>query len=165
LQKEQITPDSWTYFPDKAYIFGRTHEPKNWSGAMVPDPTFSSLAVEIFASPQDSLWLQPDEVIMDRVIAQLSQLGWFTSGQVHDRWLLRIPHAYPVYRVGYRTRLEQIRAYLSRWPCLHLLGRTGSFRYMNSDGVIEDVFRFIATRWPANNHVIHPLVSDNGRWV
>lgn len=168
LHKEQITPDSWTYFPDKAVIFGRTHEPKNWSGNMVPDPAFSSLAVEIFASPQDSLWLQSDEAIIKRVIAQLRQLGWFTTAQVHNHWLLRIPYAYPVYRVGYRAGLEQVRDYLSRWPCLHLLGRTGSFHYMNSDGVIEEVFRFIATRWPANpgNHrVVHPLVTDNGRWV
>jgi protoporphyrinogen oxidase len=168
LKKEQITPDSWTYFPDKDFIFGRTHEPKNWSGEMVPHPAFSSLAVEIFASPQDSLWRQADETIIGQVVAQLSQLGWFTSGQVHGRWLLRIPHAYPVYRVGYRARLEQVRAYLNRWPCLHLLGRTGSFRYMNSDGVIEDVFRFIANRWPADpgtDSVIQPLVSDNGRWV
>jgi protoporphyrinogen oxidase len=164
LHKEQITPDSWTYFPDPAFVFGRTHEPKNWSSEMVPDPAFSSLAVEIFASQGDPVWLGPDDAIMNQVAAQLSQLGWFKRKQVYNRWLVRIPYAYPVYRVGYRARLEQIKSYLSRWPCLHLLGRTGSFRYMNSDGVIEDVFRFIAARWPTGASI--PLLADDaGRWV
>lgn len=164
LHKEQITSDSWTYFPDEKFLFGRTHEPKNWSADMVPDPAFSSLAVEIFASQQDAVWREPDETIINQVAGQLSQLGWFKMEQLHNGWLIRIPHAYPVYRVGYRARLEQIKAYLNRWPCLHLLGRTGSFRYMNSDGVIEDVFRFIGERWPAGS-TITTLPDDDGRWV
>ncbi|MBZ0302426.1 MAG: FAD-dependent oxidoreductase, partial [Anaerolineae bacterium] len=38
LNCTQVSTDSWTYFPDPKLIFGRTHEPKNWSAEMVPSP-------------------------------------------------------------------------------------------------------------------------------
>ena len=38
--------------------------------------------------------------------------------------------------MGYADELGRVRDYLARWPTLHLLGRSGSFRYLNIDGVI-----------------------------
>jgi UDP-galactopyranose mutase len=46
-----------------------------------------------------------------------------------------------VYDIGYADKLREVRDFLDRWQRLHLVGRTGSFRYMNSDGVIEDALR------------------------
>ncbi|HID54168.1 MAG TPA: FAD-dependent oxidoreductase [Anaerolineae bacterium] len=164
LDKPQVTPDSWTYFPDPHLIFGRTHEPKNWSPHMVPGDDCTSLCVEIFASPHEPVWQWPDERIAAKAVAQLSDLGWIRPREARGQWLLRLPHAYPIYDLGYQTRLEEVRNYLSQWPRLHLLGRTGSFRYLNSDGVIEDVFRFLAERFPDTAVSIPPLLPD-GRWV
>ena len=164
LDKPQVTPDSWTYFPDPALIFGRTHEPKNWSPHMVPDANCTSLCVEIFASPDEPIWQWPAERIAAKAIAQLSDLGWIRPEEVRGHWALRLPHAYPIYDVGYRPRLEAARDYLSQWPRLHLLGRTGSFRYLNSDGVIEDVFRFLEQRFPDTAAPV-PALAEDGRWV
>ena len=36
IAKPRVSPDSWTYFPSPDLLFGRSHEPKNWSAAMVP---------------------------------------------------------------------------------------------------------------------------------
>ena len=37
LKKRQVTPDTWLYVHDRNILFGRFHEPKNWSAAMVPE--------------------------------------------------------------------------------------------------------------------------------
>jgi UDP-galactopyranose mutase len=66
--------------------------------------------------------------------------------------------------VGYEAKLQQVHDYLAQWPHLHLVGRTGSFRYMNSDGVIEDVFRFMDDLFGEQREV-EALTLDEGRWV
>lgn len=165
IRRPQISPDSWTYFPEPSLLFGRTHEPKNWSAAMVPDDTYTSLCVEIFASPDDSVWSWADDHIRQRVVAQLAQMGWLSAEEVCHAWVVRVRHAYPRYDLGYREHLAQVHDFLHQWPGLHLVGRTGSFRYMNSDGVIEDVFRFVGQRFPQTAVSVQPMAQQNGRWA
>lgn len=64
-------------------------------------------------------------------------LGLLARERVCDAWLIRVSEAYPVYRVGNEDELRRVRDYLARWPTLHLVGRTGSFEYMNTDAVIK----------------------------
>jgi len=165
LKKQQVSEDSWTYFPLKNLTFGRTHEPKNWSREMVPDEAYTSLAVEIFSSRGESVWEMSDAAILDQVIKQMSEIGWINKNDVHKTWVLRVPYAYPVYHIGYQEKLKGVKDYLSQWQNLHLVGRTGSFHYMNSDGVIEDVFRFIEDLFPKGAAEVKPLVAEVGRWM
>lgn len=164
LARPQITQDSWTYFPNGNALFGRTHEPKNWSAAMVPGPDVTSLAVEIFTGSHEAKWQWSDSQLVQTVVEQLVGLGWFRAEEVLHSWVVRVPHAYPVYRVGYEKQLAAVKTHLRQWPHLHLLGRTGSFRYLNSDGVIEDVFRFLAAQ-TGKTEGLRPLADGVGRWV
>ncbi|MEI2611114.1 MAG: FAD-dependent oxidoreductase [Candidatus Promineifilaceae bacterium] len=164
LARPQITRDSWTYFPNGNALFGRTHEPKNWSADMVPGPDVTSLAVEIFTNPHEEKWQWSDNRLVQTVVEQLTRLHWFRAAEVRNSWVVRVPHAYPVYRVGYEKQLAAIKTHLCQWPRLHLLGRTGSFRYLNSDGVIEDVFRFIEEQEGVAAG-LRPLANGVGRWV
>jgi protoporphyrinogen oxidase len=133
----RISDDTWTYFPDRHLVFGRTHEPGNWSRGMVPQGK-TSLCVEIFCSQGDEVWRRPDQDVIEPVLADLDRLRFLPRGRVRDAWLLRVSHAYPVYRVGYAEHRSRVRSALSRWPTLHLLGRTGTFRYLNLDAVIRE---------------------------
>ena len=164
LNKPQVSQDSWTYFPAKNLVFGRTHEPKNWSAEMVPSADVTSLAVEIFSSRGEEIWAMTDEEILEKVAAQMDAVGWINRRDVFKWWVLRVPYAYPVYRVGYEAKLQQVRDYLARWPNLYLVGRTGSFKYMNSDGVIEDVFQFMDEAFGERSEV-ERLAVEEGRWV
>ncbi|HEV2108305.1 MAG TPA: FAD-dependent oxidoreductase, partial [Thermomicrobiales bacterium] len=56
LKKRQVTPDTWLYVHDRNILFGRFHEPKNWSAAMVPGDEYTSLVVEYFCSFGDHIW-------------------------------------------------------------------------------------------------------------
>jgi protoporphyrinogen oxidase len=168
LNKKQVSEDSWTYFPLKHLTFGRTHEPKNWSKEMVPNDNFTSLCVEIFSSRGEPIWNMSDEGILDRVISEMNDVGWINKSEVHKSWVLRVPYAYPVYRIGYQQKLRAVRNYLAQWRNIHLVGRTGAFTYMNSDGVIEDVFRFLEEVFRAEQEAgleVTPMATDDGRWL
>lgn len=167
LNKKQVSQDSWTYFPLKHLTFGRTHEPKNWSPEMVPSDDVTSLCVEIFATKGEPIWNLSDDEIVSRINSELSEVGWISRTDLVQGWVKRIPYAYPVYRVGYESKLQGVKTYLKQWPNLHLVGRTGSFQYMNSDGVIEDAFQLLDRLFaqPVNQEAVKSLSSPAGRWI
>jgi protoporphyrinogen oxidase len=133
----RVSKDSWTYFPDRDLVFGRTHEPGNWSPRMVPEGK-TSLCVEIFCSQGDEVWRRSDPDVIEPVLADLDRLRFLPRARVREAWVRRVSHAYPVYRVGYAEHIARAQSALFRWPTLHLLGRTGAFRYLNLDAVIRE---------------------------
>ena len=80
-------------------------------------------------------------------------------------WVLRVPHAYPVYYLDYRDEVRKVRTVLGRWPRLSLVGRTGSFSYMNVDGIVEDCLRLVGELSLTRQSTVQPLAVDVGRWV
>jgi protoporphyrinogen oxidase len=165
LDRPQVSRDSWTYFPSPDLLFGRSHEPKNFSAAMVPRASATSLVLEVFSSPGEPSWEAADGAIVDRVTGELEGLGWVRRGAVIASRVLRVPHAYPVHDLSYAARVDRIRSVLSRWPRLSLLGRTGSFTYTNVDGIIEECFRLAASLGLERKAGVKPLAIDTGRWA
>lgn len=138
LARTQVTPDTWLYLQDESIVFGRLHEPKNWSKAMVPDDAHTSLVLECFCTAGDSLWSLSDEQIASRCIADLvDKLGFVSPEEVVGTNVVRTRNAYPVYDLDYSSRIATIRAYLDRFAGLHVVGRGGAFRYNNADHSIE----------------------------
>lgn len=136
LDGPRVSQDTWTYFSDPSVIFGRFHEPPNWSEQMAP-PGKTSLALEIFCSAGDALWDKHDRELIDISLNDLARLNLVERTRVRDAWLLRVPNAYPLYKIGYQEQLTRVHQFITRWQSLHLVGRTGAFQYMNSDGVIK----------------------------
>lgn len=104
---------------------------------MAPEGS-TSLCVEVFCQANDAVWRTDDATLIATVTQELDKLGFLARSRVHNAWMTRVWDAYPVYRIGYRETLDSVHAYLRRFPTLHLVGRTGSFRYLNIDTVIDD---------------------------
>lgn len=164
INRKQVTPDQWTYFPGPETIFGRSHEPKNWSAAMVPSQQVTSLALEIYASPGDAAWTSTDADLVAHSVDDLARLGLMKTNELLHGWVLRVPYAYPIYRIGYAERMKSVRNFLEASPTLRLLGRTGAFHYMNSDGVVEDCLRVLHEIMPEREQAIRPLEAA-ARWA
>ncbi len=169
LNRERVSTDSWTYFPAPELIFGRTHEPKNWSSAMIPSPDVTSLCTEIFTSRGEGVWEMTDDEIVQTVVNQMHDIKLIDKSELIKGWVYRVPFAYPVYRVGYEKKLGAVKEFVASFSNLHLVGRTGSFHYMNSDGVIEDVFRLMNDLFPEDEVRVRALEKAtgqvSGRWV
>jgi len=63
---------------------------------------------------------------------QLCQKGEVFAGKA-----IYVPFAYPVYDLTYRQKLRTIIEYIEYAPQVYCIGRTGIFRYQNSDGSID----------------------------
>lgn len=137
INKEKITDDTWIYFPEKEIIFSRNNEPKNWSNETVADKNKTSLCCQIFCNQNDQTWNTENEKLVEKCILDLSKIGFLKEEEIVEHFVERIPYAYPVYRIDYSNQLKIINVFLSQFRNLHLIGRTGTFSYLNMDQVIE----------------------------
>ncbi|MCK4823837.1 hypothetical protein KA005_49240, partial [bacterium] len=86
----------------------------------------------------NQIWRASDELLVGRVIADLGRLQILQEDEVIGASVERVPTAYPLLKLGYRDHLVKLLDYLSQFENLHLLGRTGMFKYWTMDQVIEE---------------------------
>lgn len=138
IDKPQVSIDTWLYVQDEDVLFGRLHEPRNWSAAMVPNDQVTSLVLECFCTRGDEIWNKTDEEISAICIADLQdKLKLVRAEEVIDVKVVRALQAYPVYDMLYSQKLEAVQEYLSQFEGLYLVGRGGTHRYNNADHSIE----------------------------
>ncbi|MGH2561610.1 MAG: FAD-dependent oxidoreductase [Thermomicrobiales bacterium] len=138
LKKKQVTHDTWLYVHDRNILFGRFHEPKNWSPAMVPSDGYTSLVVEYFCSIGDDVWGMTEEQLVEQTVKHLVEdMGFISRDEVIGGFTVRAPKAYPSYVVGYEEPLTKIKDFIHGFQNLQYIGRGGSFRYNNTDHSIE----------------------------
>jgi protoporphyrinogen oxidase len=138
FKRKQVSKDTWLYLQDQDLIFGRLHEPKNWSIEMVPDDDHTSLVLEVFCSAGDALWLLTDKEVAERCVDDLvDKLNFVKREEVVDWAVIRTRQAYPVYDLEYGEKTKIVNDFVAQFEGLHIAGRGGSFRYNNSDHSIE----------------------------
>ena len=133
VDRPHLFPDNWIYVHDAGVKVGRIQNFKNWSEAMVPDPTKTSLGLEYFCTENDELWRLPDHALIDLGRRELERIGLARAADVVDGCVFRVPKAYPVYDASYREHLATVRAYVDALENLQTIGRNGLHRYDNQD--------------------------------
>ncbi len=152
IGRPRVTDQTWIYIPERSVPFGRIHEPTNWSGKMAPEGK-TLLVTEHFCFQGDDAWRTTDERLVGSTVSHLARLGFVKPDEVEDAVVVRVPHAYPVFEVGYENSYRTILDYLGRFENLHVAGRTGAFKYLNMDLVIAagiDAAERIIARTPAD---------------
>jgi len=136
LNRERVTDQTWVYIPEKNIPFGRIHEPTNWSREMAPAGK-TLLVTEHFCFRGDAIWSASDHELTESTVASLVKLGFINRAEVIDSVVLRVPEVYPLFEIGYMQHCRKICDYVDRYSNLHLIGRSGLFKYYNMDHAIE----------------------------
>lgn len=135
LDIPRVSNDHWLYFPDKDIIFNRAVEFSNWSPEMCPKGK-TSICFDITTFKNDKEWQMTDEELSNKVIDDAVRTGYIKKENILETLVTRVEYAYPYYDVEYKTKLDVIVRNLEQGN-VHLLGRTGIFKYNNSDNSIE----------------------------
>jgi len=133
VDASELFPDNWIYIHDPSLRVGRIQNYKNWSPAMVPDPTLTCVGMEYFCRAGDDLWRMNDDALVDLATRELERIGIAPRGLVREGVVARMPKAYPLYDEGFDAALATIREYLERFGNLQVVGRNGMHRYNNMD--------------------------------
>jgi len=127
-----LFPDNWIYVHDKNLQLGRIQNFKNWSPYMVPDASKSSLGLEYFCSDDEPIWNMSIDELVALGKREMEQTG-LMRGTVLDATAIKVPKAYPVYKVGYEQHLNKVIDFVKSFENLQVMGRYGMFKYNNAD--------------------------------
>lgn len=132
INRPQVTPNSWIYFPEPRYVFNRAYEPGNFDPSMKPEGQ-SMLVLEVTARWNSDIWRKTDEQVIEEVTRDAVDAGLFTHEDINDAAALRVPHAYPLYTRDYRIKLQRLYDFLRPVKNLITTGRQGLFNHNNMD--------------------------------
>jgi protoporphyrinogen oxidase len=134
VNRKDVMPDNWIYIHEPGVRVGRIQNFKNWSPAMVPDPSKTCLGMEYFVFENDDLWSSPDQKLIELAKREIAELGLAKPEEIEDGAVVRMQKAYPMYDNGWARQVEMIRRYLeTALPNLQLVGRNGMHKYNNQD--------------------------------
>jgi protoporphyrinogen oxidase len=125
--------DQWIYVHAPELQTGRITNFRNWAPELYGSAASAVLALEYWCYDDDSVWRDSDQQLISRATTEMAATGLLRRERVLDGHVVRVRRSYPVYRVGYREVLRPIRAFLSAFENLSVIGRYGSFRYNNQD--------------------------------
>jgi protoporphyrinogen oxidase len=136
IDQPKTVPDTWVYTHDEGMKPIRAQIFKNWSPFMVPDASKSCIGFEYACNQGDELWSMSKEQLIEQAKQDLKRLGFASMEKVFDAEVVRLKEVYPVYLVGYKEKINTIKAYLQKNfkdNSLQPIGRGGLHRYNNSD--------------------------------
>ncbi len=136
LAKERVSPDNWLYLPDLDVSVHRISEFKNFSPHCAP-PDKTMVCAEITCHIGDEHWRASDEELISIAIADLARIGLIEPSEVLEGFVMKLPHAYPVYDLAYKENLAPIMEFVHSLVNVKTGGRQGLFRYNNMDQSIE----------------------------
>jgi len=113
----------------RTHPFKRVYEPKAMSPSMSP-PGLSSLCMEVCCSEGEEYHALPAPQLADRCIDALLEMRLLAArGLVQEAFVVDVPHAYPVYPVGFERDQLALLEHVSGYANLLTSGRQGLFRY------------------------------------
>jgi protoporphyrinogen oxidase len=134
VNRAEVCPDNWIYVHDPAVRVGRIQNFKNWSPAMVADPSKTCLGMEYFVFEKDELWSAPDQELVAMARREAVHLKLAKPEEISEGTVVRMPKAYPVYDEHWQQHVNTIRSYIEKELLnLQLVGRNGMHRYNNQD--------------------------------
>lgn len=138
LDRPRLSEDHWIYLPEERFVANRLTESVNFSRQNAPAGS-TVVCAEITCTVGDGVWNTSDDVLAERVVADLERLELFSASR---RELLRVAtrraaEAYPIYDLGYAERVERVLGWLAGLDNLQAIGRGALFRYNNMDHSLE----------------------------
>ena len=138
--------------------YNRISEMNKFSLATSP-PGDNMLTVEFTCKRESNLWQMSKEELFEIFIGTLPKDGVISKEDVKELFLIKAPHAYPIYRKGYARHLNKLLQYVQSYEGITTLGRTGEFMYMDLDKCMRKAFdcaNNLLTGPTRKNRIIEP---------
>ncbi len=139
IKKNNILNSDWIHFSPSEIIISRVYEPKRFSIYNCPK-NISCLTVEIPCSQGDRIWKMPDNRLKDYALNNLEEVGIISSKEMIDCKIRKLAYSHPVYYIGYKHSLGDLREKISRYENLFTYGRLGGYQYATMDMAIKAGF-------------------------
>jgi protoporphyrinogen oxidase len=157
LHRARWTPFDAHYFPERDVPMSRVSEPKNYRDSADDPRAITVLCAEIPCAVGDAHWKADPVDLAAEVRDALACNGLPTPAPI-DVVARRVPHAYPVYRVGYEDAFDAVDGWASSLPHVLHFGRQGLFAHDNTPHAL-------VMAWAAADALGSGSVVDLEQWT
>jgi protoporphyrinogen oxidase len=157
LHRARWTPFDAHYFPERDVPMSRVSEPKNYRDSADDPGAITVLCAEIPCAVGDAHWEADPVDLAAEVRDALACNGLPTPAPI-DVVARRVPHAYPVYRVGYADAFDAVDGWASSLPHVLHFGRQGLFAHDNTHHAL-------VMAWAAADALGSGSVVDLEQWT
>jgi len=131
LPVERFTRYDAHYLPQAEVAITRVSEPKNYSDVAEPAGA-TTLCVELPCDAGDRFWKMSDAVLGALAQDELARCGLPLPARASAVRVVRLAHAYPIYRNGYEEALSVVDRWAASLPRFVTYGRQGLFAHDNT---------------------------------
>lgn len=131
LEQARFSEYDAHYFPEPDVLITRLSEPKNYSGGRGPN-NLTVLCAELPCAPNSPVWRLDDEALGRLVREALEHAGLPVRAAVKEVLTRRLPNAYPIYRLAYKTHFDRLDDQIDGIGGLLTFGRQGLFAHDNT---------------------------------
>ena len=128
VDRERVSDKIQIYFTEGKYPFKRIYEPKNLINTM-GRPGETALCVELCYFEGDAIDRVDEQTNANNIVNGVCDFYGLSPEEVRFLFSRKVPHAYAVYKEGYREHLGQLATALFSVNNFLSYGRQGSFRY------------------------------------
>lgn len=123
LDKEQFSEAHWTYLLDPRLLSNRLSEQKHLCRDSCP-PGQTMVTLDITCNYDDYLWKADDSFLIGLGINDLQIMGLHPR-TIIDAFVMRAPHVYPIYSLGFEKDVDTVINRFRSCPNLFSIGRHG----------------------------------------
>jgi len=135
--KDPILECQYEYSLGNAY--NRISETNKFSPFTSPEGE-NLLGIEFSCRYGDSVWQSTEEQLFEQCIDPLRKEGVVMGHEVRDLLVVKARHVYPLFALGYREPLRTILDYVASLGNVRVVGRAGSFEYLDADQCFKKGF-------------------------
>ena len=132
VARPKVGDNHWIYLPERHLSVHRVTEFKNFGGEGLPAER-TALCAEITCRQGDGIWSMDEDRLALLAARDLERAGLVAPGETRLLATARLEHAYPLYDLGYKERVECVKQALRAVANLRSTGRQGLHRYNNMD--------------------------------
>lgn len=148
IPKREILNCGYLYFVGRPY--NRVSDASKFSPYLCrPDENMA--AIEISCHTIDPVWRYNQKQLFEHCIKHLEKDHLIKRKEVKKIFSLRARCAYPIFLCGYENQLQKTLDFINSIPNFKVLGRVGSFRYIDLDHSVGQAFELVDKILPELN--------------
>lgn len=136
VNRSWLTDYHWCYLIEPQFACNRFSEQKNVSPDLLPEQ-WTVLCVEAGCEYGDDRWQMADESLAGLAIQDMVAMGILKAGEVEGHAVVRIRHAYPIYKLGFEQKLHDLLEHLHQFDNFYTIGRHGLYMNNSMDENVE----------------------------
>lgn len=136
IEGSQIFPEHCLYINDSSVQLVRVTNYANWSSYTMPNNYQTPICCEYWCDFHDKFWSLSEQELLVKAEKELRKIKIIDNQENFGGFVIKLPRTNPVYNIDYKEKKSEIHKYIDRFCNLQIIGRGGSFSYLDQDKVL-----------------------------